>query len=147
MTLKIGWGGAKAKINASQGEEVTCVRMQDLLRAHNITTVDLWVLDVEGSEMPVIRSFPWSDFDVKTFMVEDFWIPSRVVNFIMTANGYSMSHQMAVDTIFVKTSQTPWNKKFRVDNWNLGFASHTNGKYQGGLHGNIVPDGDTPVQL
>jgi hypothetical protein len=38
---------------------VTVVTLEQLLQKYKVTKVDLLLIDVEGIELPVLRSFPW----------------------------------------------------------------------------------------
>merc|ERR1719296_29381 len=98
MNISIG-NGAMGELG-SGSEIVSCVNFGQLLTNRTRKTVDLWILDIEGSEMPVVRNFRWQDFDIRYFMIEDYWIPSRVVNSIMSLNSYRMELQLGLDTIF-----------------------------------------------
>lgn len=76
--------------------------MQTMLARNQLPAVDLWSLDVEGFEMPIIKSFPWSEIAVGAVLVEDLWIPSReAAHYMTTRNGFVMFAQLEVDSIYV----------------------------------------------
>lgn len=145
MNVTIG-SGAKASVNSKSGESVSCINLAQLLLKKKRQTVDLWILDIEGSEMPVIRTFPWQTLDVRHFMVEDMWIPSRTVNAILTANGYSLDLQMGLDSVFRKRSRLAWRPEWQASKYNVQFGYSKDPKYQGGQRGELVVEGTTPIR-
>jgi hypothetical protein len=49
---------------------VEVVTVKSLLEKHRIKTLDLLIIDVEGAELPVLRSFPWQTATVKKIFCE-----------------------------------------------------------------------------
>ena len=70
----ISLGQSQSQIKgSSQGEE--CVRVQGyglhtLLAKHGFPRVDLAVIDVEGAELQVLRTFPWNTSSSATLFCE-----------------------------------------------------------------------------
>merc|ERR1719296_182995 len=145
MNISIG-NGAMGELG-SGSEIVSCVNFGQLLTNRTRKTVDLWILDIEGSEMPVVRNFRWQDFDIRYFMIEDYWIPSRVVNSIMSLNSYRMELQLGLDTIFSKKDHSIWNVRNLLDGWNGAYKFHTRKNYQGGCSDDLVAEGNTLIKL
>ncbi len=53
-----------------QSVEVWCFPLLSILLAVNQSKVDYMILDIEGSEMPVLRGTPWDRIDVDVFQIE-----------------------------------------------------------------------------
>lgn len=49
--------------------EVQCIPLHLLLDAIGVTTVDYFCLDVEGSELNVLRTIPFDQMHIKVFMM------------------------------------------------------------------------------
>jgi hypothetical protein len=49
---------------------VPCFPFQTLLMAINQTRIDYFSLDVEGVEMPILKTIPWDSFDIRVLSVE-----------------------------------------------------------------------------
>ena len=50
--------------------EVLCSPISDVLKAANVTHVDLFSLDVEGTEMQVLETFPFEFVSVDVWVIE-----------------------------------------------------------------------------
>ncbi|XP_068222502.1 uncharacterized protein [Palaemon carinicauda] len=50
--------------------EVQCLPVYSILLALNRTTIDYFSLDVEGAELPILRTIPWDKVNIKTLSVE-----------------------------------------------------------------------------
>ena len=67
---------------------VECYPLYSLLSALNFTTVDLFILDIEGFELNVLRTLPFSRVNVKVWIIEWNHINKTALDEIMFANGY-----------------------------------------------------------
>mmetsp|Transcript_20936 Transcript_20936/g.30178 ORF Transcript_20936/g.30178 Transcript_20936/m.30178 type:complete len:325 (+) Transcript_20936:127-1101(+) len=65
--------------NASDYMErvVTCVPLSELMAEHGINHANLWVLDVEGGELDVLRGIDFSMFSVDVILIETVSSESR----------------------------------------------------------------------
>ena len=63
-TNKSGFGHM---VNAAKVRKVRvlCVPMVDMLKALGWTKVDFWSLDLNGSDLDTLESFPWDDIHVQ----------------------------------------------------------------------------------
>jgi hypothetical protein len=62
--------------------------------------IDLFILDVEGSEMDVLRSIPWPRINIYMFMIEV--VENKVeINLYMDMQGYKKVHEGEIDNIYV----------------------------------------------
>lgn len=53
-----------------QYQNITCHNLADELRQRNIHRVDYMTIDTEGSELDIVRDFPWNEFDVRVVQIE-----------------------------------------------------------------------------
>jgi FkbM family methyltransferase len=65
---------SEGHISGSRSSQDGCLvdtfTLAEMLKKHAIAVVDLLMIDVEGAELPVLRSFPWSDVKVEKIMCE-----------------------------------------------------------------------------
>jgi hypothetical protein len=83
---------------------VECESLHDMLKAVGRDSVDLWSLDVEGHEMTVLDSVQFNRLHVNVLLIEDFWISARDLQALMTAKGYVLFQELAVDAVLAKRS-------------------------------------------
>jgi FkbM family methyltransferase len=66
--------GGEGHISGSCPSQKSCLvdtfTLEDILKKHAISAVDVLIIDVEGAELPVLRSFPWNDVRVGKIMCE-----------------------------------------------------------------------------
>jgi hypothetical protein len=55
---------------------VRCTRTQDVFRAHGVSRIDFWSLDVEGGELQVLLGMDWS-IPVYVLLIESVTPPIR----------------------------------------------------------------------
>ncbi|KAG8232355.1 hypothetical protein J437_LFUL008823 [Ladona fulva] len=92
--------------------DVQCFPFYSLLLAMNVTTVDYFSLDVEGSELEVLQTIPFDKVDIKTLSVEFIHGPlgKEALREWMERKGYKVVAEVthhnwwANDFIFVKNS-------------------------------------------
>ncbi|CAL4149117.1 unnamed protein product, partial [Meganyctiphanes norvegica] len=83
---------------------VQCFPLLTLLLAINQTHVDYCSLDVQGSELDIIRTLPLETVDVKVFSIEHVLVPggkAEVAGY-MKKKGYTFHSNVNVDMFFVK---------------------------------------------
>ena len=96
---------------------VPCFPLETLLLAINVTRIDYLSLDVEGVEMPILRTIPWNRLDIRVMSVEYGHGPNGktpYLEFMKSVGGYALyadihyaSYEKALfveDFIFVKNS-------------------------------------------
>ena len=44
---------------------VLCVPIREILEVLGVTKINFWSLDIEGSDLEVLQSFPWDKVDVE----------------------------------------------------------------------------------
>jgi len=115
---KLNYDPAKPKDSNRTGNHhgsfVPCFPLESLLLAINQTRVDYFSLDVEGMELEVLETIPWSRLDIRTLSVEDKHVKrgSKAVVKYMTDEGYRLAAELRTasaaqhiyvhDLIFVK---------------------------------------------
>ncbi|XP_042208726.1 uncharacterized protein LOC121856996 [Homarus americanus] len=89
--------------------EVQCVPPYSLLLALNVTQVDLFSLDIENAEVPVLMAFPFNEIHVEVLVVEH-WITSRqedIDNFIQLVENKGFSYYRRDNHDFFFIHKTP----------------------------------------
>jgi len=93
-------------------EKVECAPLQDFLGSR--THVDLFVLDVEGAELPVLDTIDWHTTTFSVLQIETNKVPKRkqsVLKQDMSNRGYEELYSIEADTIYV-----PANERFNFRN-------------------------------
>jgi hypothetical protein len=76
-------------------------------------TVDLFSLDIEGGELPVLRSIPWDKVDIKVIIIEVnylgkiFEAANDDLVKLMTDNGYKFFSEIHINHVYVKNDFVP----------------------------------------
>jgi Methyltransferase FkbM domain len=102
-----GWFNGFIQLNRLPAKrKVQCLAIYTILLALNQTVVDFFSLDIEGSELDILRTIPFDKVTIKTLLVEDFHIPegAKVLREFMEGKGYTLYAKIAWDSIFVLTS-------------------------------------------
>ncbi|HAM49542.1 MAG TPA: hypothetical protein DCP92_02150 [Nitrospiraceae bacterium] len=71
--MNISMQGGESHITLSMTDistPVEVVTLASILEKHSIEALDLLLIDVEGAELPVLRSFPWQTATVGTLFCE-----------------------------------------------------------------------------
>ena len=104
-------GGQGHVTSDGSGTTVSCRRLDEMLLKHadGQSYIDLWSLDVEGYEMTVLESTPWSEISFDAILIESFYLSDRLLDYFMTELGFVKLQQMAIDSLYVKWNQaTAW---------------------------------------
>jgi FkbM family methyltransferase len=83
--------------------KVKAEKMSALLDKHNIKNVDFCSIDVEGSELDVLKSIDFSRTRIKIIMVENNYNDNDIKEFL-TYKGYKLFKRIEIDDIYVKTN-------------------------------------------
>jgi len=91
---------------AGERYAVSCYPLYSMLRALGRSSVDLFSLDVEGTEMGVLAHLPWHRLDIKILLVENFmtllWNPQTdLMRWFMAERGY-LGFRLQHDWLFVR---------------------------------------------
>ena len=66
LQFKESFGGLSAVADSGPGYPVPCYPLETLLLAINVTKVDFISLDVEGQEVPILKTIPFDKVAVIT---------------------------------------------------------------------------------
>ena len=67
--------------------------------------IDYWSLDTEGSELALLRSFPYDEYTFDVLSVEHNWLPVREqIKTLLESRGYRRVREMKVDDIYMKNT-------------------------------------------
>ncbi|XP_059469767.1 uncharacterized protein LOC132193241 [Neocloeon triangulifer] len=101
-----------AGVNKEGQVDVQCLPLYTLLLALNRTSIDYFSLDVEGSELAVLKTIPFDKVDIKTLSVEFIHVGGgkgkEDLRHFMEAKGYVVDSEvthpnwLANDFIFVR---------------------------------------------
>lgn len=70
--------------------------------------IDYWSLDTEGSELAILRGFPFGEYDVRVITVEHNWFPAREeIRALLEPHGYVRVAELTVDDCYVKGVPEP----------------------------------------
>lgn len=65
--------------------------------------IDYWSLDTEGSELAILKSFPFDRYTIRILTVEHNWFPVREeIAAFLAHHGYRRVRELAVDDCYVK---------------------------------------------
>jgi hypothetical protein len=65
--------------------------------------IDYWSLDTEGSELAILKDFPFDEYSFRVLTVEHNWLPVRdEIRAFLESRGYRRLKALAVDDCYVK---------------------------------------------
>ena len=82
-----------------------CFPLWSVLLALDNPTIDYFSLDVEGSEVFILQSLPWSRIDVRVWTIEHNGIAKAAaqIDDVMIANGYVKVKEIARDFVYIRS--------------------------------------------
>ncbi len=70
---------------------------------HAPSVIDYWSLDTEGSELEILRSFPFDDYSFKVLTVEhNNFAAKTAINALLTSKGYVRALELEIDDCYVR---------------------------------------------
>lgn len=70
--------------------------------------IDYWSLDTEGSELTILKSFPFGEYSFRVLTVEHNWLPVRdAIKDFLETRGYERIKALEVDDCYVKRGHLP----------------------------------------
>lgn len=98
------------KINA----KVQCFPLYALLLAIGNPSVDVFSLDVEAAELPVLKMIPFEEVDIKVFIIEVAHSDEKALDEFMLENGYTKHAKtpFKYDRVYVRNDQLKLLSKF-----------------------------------
>ncbi len=68
------------------------------------SVIDYWSLDTEGSELAILRSFPFDEYAFRVLTVEHNYLPSREqIRLLLEGRGYRRIRSLGIDDCYVWT--------------------------------------------
>ena len=65
--------------------------------------IDYWSLDTEGSELTLLKSFPFEDYSFRVISVEHNWLPVRAqIRDFLEGRGYQLIRALGCDDCYVR---------------------------------------------
>lgn len=103
-----GGGGAATGNWVAAGKEVTiiCRPFGALMKALGRTHIDYFSLDVEGAEMVILHSIPFSEITISVFTIEVDQNGKEIDDF-MKDKGYKRYTQLSGDFVYIHKTQLP----------------------------------------
>jgi len=101
--------------------KVPCIPIFSVLLALNVTTVDFFTLDVEGSQLDILRTIPFDSILIKIFCIEWHLVPEGKAELrrFVESKGYKLIADIkqgsSADFIFVHKS-VPLSQKYYAEN-------------------------------
>ncbi|MBO6755043.1 MAG: FkbM family methyltransferase [Roseibium sp.] len=97
--------GLKSRVESDprfEGRELSvAVRLlADILAEHGLRAIDYLSLDIEGAEVEVLTSFPFTDFDIKAWSIENN-TNTGAISKVMSEAGYAFAGRIGVDEMWV----------------------------------------------
>ena len=92
----------------SEGRPVTAKKIARTLRSvlrecEAPPIIDYWSLDTEGSELTLLKSFPFDDYSFRVVSVEHNWLPSRAdIRHFLEGRGYQLVKALGCDDCYVR---------------------------------------------
>ena len=86
-----------------------CFPLTSIMKAISQTKIDFLGLDIEGTELQVLRTIPWKDLDIRVVGIEVNHIGQvfqgslHEMRAFMAENGYHLYQTVYIDEIYVKT--------------------------------------------
>lgn len=75
--------------------------LQSVLKEQNLNKIDFISVDVEGGEIDILTDFPYGDFDIDVFCIENNAQSSNLPQ-LMKSKGYELLEFIGVDDIYRK---------------------------------------------
>merc|ERR1712012_837401 len=98
-------GGLIPKENIEEGDDTTkiqCLPLYSILLALDNPTVHHFSLDIEGAELPVLKTVPWDKVDIRTLTVETHFAGQLYPGERRDVNGDYEGPQTKQDDLFVR---------------------------------------------
>ena len=110
--------------------KINCVHLGDLLRQRNVSKVDLFVLDVEGAELEVLRTLRLHEIPIHFFLIElDGKSPAKdaAVRCLLREHAYEPVGRLDLNEVWRKSdfdvSAYTYDAVPRVESWSQCFRS------------------------
>lgn len=85
---------------------VTTETLADILRANGITHIDYLAIDIVGSEMDVLSTFPFDEFSVTAMSVENLNKDDTSITELLQDRGFILLDYLGLDEVYVDANIT-----------------------------------------
>ncbi|CAL4218703.1 unnamed protein product, partial [Meganyctiphanes norvegica] len=114
LNMSMGRISNLTKPKVTWQRQVECLPLYSLMLALNVSTIDYFSLDVEGDELPILKTIPWDKLNIRTLSVESFSkFKSKQITKYISERGYKLYIQFShpkghdQDLIFHKNDVLP----------------------------------------
>ena len=80
--------------------DVECYNTLELLLQNNLTDIDLLSIDVEGSELEILRSIDYSQIKIKVILAENNYNDENLRSFL-AGKGYRFDSRIVIDDVYI----------------------------------------------
>lgn len=81
--------------------QVPLATLPGILQHHGLTGIDYVSLDVEGGELAILSAFPFQNFSITAWTIENNQADIRIPE-LMAVNGYRRIEALGVDDVYVR---------------------------------------------
>jgi FkbM family methyltransferase len=90
--------------------------------------IDYWSLDTEGSELAILKSFPFDEYAVRVLTVEHNLTPAReAIRRLLEVRGYRRAQSLGIDDGYILDSSR-WRRPWRSAAWSRATAAGSAGR-------------------
>jgi hypothetical protein len=100
--------------------------LRSILHEHSAPkTIDYWSLDTEGSELAILKSFPFDEYSFRVLTVEHNWLPAREqIKTFLASHGYQRIRALDVDDCYAN-GELVARPTWRSHTWRSISRSHS----------------------
>jgi len=93
--IKVGSWMRNERVNVGQSQsKALCLPFYSILLAMGNPTVDYFSLDVEGAELPILKTIPWDKVNIKILSIEVNHSDGKKIDTFMKSKGYKLVQQI-----------------------------------------------------
>lgn len=93
--IKVGSWMRNERINVGQSQsKALCLPFYSILLSMGNPTVDYFSLDVEGAELPILKTIPWDKVNIKILSIEVNHSDGNKIDDFMKSKGYRLVQQI-----------------------------------------------------
>ena len=106
QSLKVGgWVSQERKRLGELKSKALCFPFYPILLAMGNPVVDYFSLDVEGAELPILKTIPWDKVDIKVLSIEVNHSDGDKIDTFMKSIGYKLVHRVPYSPLHPKSIQ------------------------------------------
>ena len=93
----------KEKGGSYKYHSIKCRVLNNVLKEHDVSSIDLISLDVEGSEFEILKSIDYEKFFIKVICVENVYNIEIIRDFLLS-KGFSLVTRIECDDVFLNNA-------------------------------------------